>query len=175
MSTRMQAQSTLPALTPKEVSHFWSRVHRPLEPDACWPWLASFDGGGYGKIGFRGNLYAAHRLAFELGKGYPPLGEVRHLCHNRACCNPGHLDHGTHAENMQDSLRAGRLFHPARDRPECMPRGEKSPHAKLKESQVKEIRALVGAMSYRAVARYYGVSESLVRLIALRKLWRHVE
>jgi len=27
---------------------------------------------------------------------------VRHLCNNRRCCNPDHLDIGTHQDNMDD-------------------------------------------------------------------------
>jgi hypothetical protein len=49
--------------------------------------------------------------------GEAPEGQqVRHLCHNRLCCNPLHLLYGTPTENRQDSVRAGRLKMFARQR-----------------------------------------------------------
>lgn len=69
--------------------------HRPdLGP--CWPWLGGKITSGYGCIwsGMKeiGNL-PAHRVVWELVFGpIPPGLVIDHLCHNRGCCNPSHLE-----------------------------------------------------------------------------------
>jgi hypothetical protein len=50
-----------------------------------------------------------HRHVYETVKGPIPKGMViRHLCHNRACCNPDHLRRGTNKQNNQDTIKDGR-------------------------------------------------------------------
>ena len=47
------------------------------------------------------NRYFAHRVAYELTYGRIPEGkEVDHLCRNKACVNPSHLEAVSHRENM---------------------------------------------------------------------------
>ncbi len=76
----------------------WPKVDRRGD-DACWPWLGSVDGGGYGQIalprrpGDRLRLARAHRVVYEAVKGpIPPGLELDHLCRNRVCVNPAHLE-----------------------------------------------------------------------------------
>jgi hypothetical protein len=69
----------------------------------CWVWTASTAGEGYGSIGLgrqaEGKAYT-HRVAYELIVGKIPDGlTIDHLCRNRRCCNPAHLETVTQAEN----------------------------------------------------------------------------
>jgi len=72
---------------------------------ACWLWKASRQNKGYGqvmrKVDGRWRLLLAHRFIYELLVGPIPLGmELNHICHQRGCVNPGHLEVVTHRENM---------------------------------------------------------------------------
>lgn len=81
------------------MDRFWSKV----EPTGfCWEWTAGKDPGGYGRFWIsaeRGPGFA-HRFAYELLVGPIPEGFVLdHLCHNRACVNPDHVQVVTMPEN----------------------------------------------------------------------------
>lgn len=71
---------------------FWSRVNR-LSPTECWPWTGSTQRQGYGRIEIRHIPMLAHRLSYMLNIGSIPDGLViDHLCNNKACVNPTHLE-----------------------------------------------------------------------------------
>lgn len=63
---------------------------------------------GYGQFR-QGKLLRVHRLVYEWVYG-PFEGEVLHLCDNPPCCNPAHLRHGTHRDNLQDMWGKGRGY-----------------------------------------------------------------
>lgn len=75
-----------------------------LVGDHCWPWIASLDMGGYGQInagGAKTMMLAAHRVVYEMLKGPIPEGMViDHLCRNRACVRPDHMEVVTHRTNI---------------------------------------------------------------------------
>ncbi len=71
--------------------------------DGCWEWTGRRRAeNSYGHIGFQGRNLLAHRLVYELLVGPIPDGhELDHLCRNKGCVNPDHLEVVTHQENMK--------------------------------------------------------------------------
>ena len=88
-------------ITPKDLARFWVKVKKT---NNCWLWTANRRD-GYGQFYFNGKLESAHRLSYELFKGDIPTGlQLDHLCRNRACINPDHLEAVTHKVNCQRGL-----------------------------------------------------------------------
>ncbi len=67
----------------------------------CWEWVGTIDIGGYGRIYWRGKSKPAHRIVYETLGGKVPAGLViDHLCRNRRCVNPSHLEVTTQKINV---------------------------------------------------------------------------
>ncbi len=82
---------------------FWEKVQKT---DGCWEWLASRVA-GYGRFrAVSGEAHVqAHRWAYEALIGPIPDGlEIDHLCRNRGCVNPAHLEPVTARENVRRGI-----------------------------------------------------------------------
>lgn len=67
----------------------------------CWISDRAQQPNGYTKIGVQGKTKLVHRVAFEAEHGPIPDGLViDHLCRQRACCNPEHLEPVTNRVNL---------------------------------------------------------------------------
>lgn len=94
-----------------QIAASWAeRVDRRSGAAACWPWTGKLTGNGYGRTRVKENgqwrSAGAHQVAYYVATGrWERRSEgrlVRHLCHNRPCCNPRHLRGGTPLDNAFD-------------------------------------------------------------------------
>lgn len=135
-----------------------------IEPtDSCIEWTGAFHKNGYGVLSLNRKLAKSlglsrvqfvHRMSYLQHKG--TIGDgmvVRHLCNNKKCYNPAHLEIGTQLENYEDGVKAG------------------TNKRKLTEQEVDSIR--VSDMSNRKLAAMYGVSSTTIFHIKHGNKWRN--
>ena len=68
------------------------------ETELCWNWLGRIDKDGYGRYGRK----SAHRISYYLAN--PSASQeldIDHLCYNRACVRPSHLEGVTEKVNLE--------------------------------------------------------------------------
>lgn len=121
----------------------------------CWTWTAYKNRDGYGKFSVYGRPISAHRYAYELANGPVPGGAcLDHLCRNRACCNPEHLQPVTQTVNVR--------------------RGK---NAKLSESEALEVcsRYAGGSITLKALSEEYGITKGQVWKIVRGRRWKPEE
>ncbi len=75
------------------------------EPDAnrCREWGGAKNWRGYGLFGIaHGKNVIAHRYAYELAHGeIPERHDIHHVCENRSCVSPEHLEAIPHGDHMR--------------------------------------------------------------------------
>lgn len=144
------------SMTPREQLE----LHSIPEPNSgCFLWFGSTTTGGYGRLGVKGKLKLAHRVAYECAFGDPGDLDVLHKCDVPCCINPDHLFLGVHAENMADMV--------AKKRQAC---GERQGSSVLSPSDVLSIRSSL--LSERRLAKKYGVVPSTIRKARLGVTWK---
>lgn len=129
---RWDAQYVAGHRPPKPLAErLWARVQKL--PNGCWEWQGYRGPVGYGQIGLGSRdegITSTHRAAWIVTNGEIPDGSVvRHKCDNPPCCNPEHLELGTHRDNTEDKVSRGRQA-----------RSAALPHTRLTDDQVREIR-----------------------------------
>lgn len=118
--------------------------------------------GGYPCMMIRYKRVRIARHVYEQSHGKIPVGLlIRHTCDNPLCINPDHLIVGTEQDNSNDCVARGRTA-----------KGEANGRSKLSEQDVIEI--LKSNESISSLARKYGVGRTAIKMILLRKNWRHV-
>ena len=168
------------------IERFLGKVHQT--DDGCWLWQGATIAPpprDYGTFYADGRAWPAHRWIFAHVNGPIDSGLfVCHRCDTPRCVNPAHLFAGTPSQNMVDCASKGRLA--AQLRPEQsnviarreimnQPKGERHPAARVRESDIPEIRRRVAnGESTGKVSRSYGVSRETIRRIARGHNWGHV-
>lgn len=119
----------------------------------CWVWQRAKNWDGYGHMQHLGRLCRATRVYYERFVGPIPEGlQLDHLCRNRACVRPSHLEPVTGTENVR--------------------RGS---HTRLTAQDVLEIRELIIAgVSQPTIARRFGVTRGTISHIATGHSWSDV-
>ena len=77
------------------------RIADKIDVADCWQWTGVTTRLGYGSVSVDGITKSAHRVVYEALVGpVPPECGLDHLCRNRSCVNPDHLEPTTHRENV---------------------------------------------------------------------------
>jgi len=135
----------------------------------CWNWTGSKFSAGYGyfkSAALRKTAMNAHRASWIIHNGAidSPRTLVLHKCDNRLCCNPDHLELGTHKTNMADCMARHRIS-----------RGNGRPNAKLTPAIVLDMRRMRReGGSWRSIARAFGISHSHASRVVSGESWAHV-
>jgi hypothetical protein len=176
----------------REYPTFWNKV---VETDTCWEWTGTTDQKGYAMIYWRGDdhprgwgMERAHRAAYKMLIGPIPEGMVLdHLCRNRSCVNPDHLEPVAAGVNTSRGDRAHQTLcrrgHPlsgdnltrhsrtgARVCRQCQQeykrewaRGYRPPARFPRisdETKTEAVRLRASGLSYAAIARQLGISQT---------------
>lgn len=122
----MAQYKNIPELSATQLQRFWSYVERRSDAE-CWPWsgpttTAKF-GATYGAFRLGYQTFKPHRVAYLLAHGsIDPALTIDHLCQNKLCMNPWHLEQVELAENV-------RRRELVRDRTRCKRGHQKRPHS----------------------------------------------
>jgi len=109
MSDEQKQIEQLPANMPPKI----------VVENRCWVWRGAKTSSGYGSVAHRGRIWSSHRLAYTLLAGDVPEGlQLDHLCRNKLCCNPAHLEPVTAKQNRN------RGHHPRYGGPSTMLTGD---------------------------------------------------
>ncbi len=128
----------------------------PEDPAKCWNWIGRVSPTtGYGKKQLDGKTLLAHRWVYSIFKGVIPEGLViDHLCSNRRCVNPHHLE----VVNQSTNCRRGA-------------------GTKLTIKDVREIRFLISEdkTEYKKIAEMFKVSNVTISDIKSGKSWTDLD
>ena len=85
------------------------RFQKNIELDlleGCWLWKGSVNRDCYGTFWYEGKTRLSHRMSYEHWNGPIPKGlQLDHLCRNRNCVYPQHMEPVTFAENQRRGIQ----------------------------------------------------------------------
>jgi hypothetical protein len=117
----------------------------------CWIWQRQKNPKGYGQTSWKGRTQPAYVVLYEREHGSVPTGmQLDHLCRQRACVNPAHMEPVSPAENVRRSRVAKLTLDGARD--------------------IRR-RSSAGESQY-ALAAEYGVTQATISSVTRGLTWR---
>lgn len=80
------------SISDSDKSRFFAKVIISFDKNKCWVWKNPLDN-GYGRFWIGTKTGLAHRISYQILVGDIPTGkQIDHLCRNRSCVNPSHLE-----------------------------------------------------------------------------------
>jgi hypothetical protein len=93
-----------------DLRKFWSRVNKngPIPQNnpalgPCWIWTETAK--QYARLYINGKARFAHRVAYSMNASIPSGATIDHLCLNKICVNPNHLEAVTLEENLSRAAK----------------------------------------------------------------------
>jgi len=126
-----------------------------IDKNECWNWLGRLNTHGYAIYSDGELRESAHRVYYQAYKGELTEGlEIDHLCANKKCVNPSHLEEVTHQINSQ-----------------------RRNWCKLDDELVLEIRRLrkEEGLTYRSLANHFSVGITTIRSVIKGLSWSNIK
>lgn len=147
-----------------------AHLHRAADSQQCY--FLPVSAGGVRRrtvgiaLGEKRVAVTASRAMWILHRGDPGDLYVLHTCSNgpQGCIALAHLYLGTPAQNVEDALRLG-----------TWRTGSRSPHAKMTEDQVRQLRETWTPGQDRHFSELYGVTVAAIRSARLGRSWKHLQ
>lgn len=125
-----------------------------IDENGCWIWQLSLSVDGYASYEVNKKYISGHRYYYEKYKGKIPDGfQLDHLCGNRACVNPDHLEIVSQTENIR--------------------RGK---HTKLNKGDVLKIKKIYETRKYtqNEIAKMFNVCQGTITHIITKRNWTDI-
>ncbi|AHJ87065.1 putative DNA binding protein [Bacillus phage BCP8-2] len=139
-------------------------VQYEIDDNGCWVVTShAVNAHGYPCVQRNGKKQYVHRYMYmEHVRDIESSVLLRHKCDNPKCCNPAHLEEGSHTDNVRDRVERDRSA-----------KGESNGRTKLTEDQAKFIKYDT-TYNNSELSRMFGVSRKAIRLIKQGINWSHI-